>query len=167
MKLKHYLGVGALIGALAGGAALAQSVIYQNLTGNECWSAGEGPGGPSAFLCADVLRNSAQKVVAAATGALTFGSGTLATLRYGGNVLITTQPLATTTFTLSPNPVQDGALAGLCNVTNSAYATTNIAFAASTSQSFVPLAVSTTSLGAHACIYVQFNRANTTWYWIQ
>jgi hypothetical protein len=146
---------------------IAQSVIYQNLTGNECWNAGEGPGGPSQFLCADVLRNSAQKVVGVVSGSMTFGTGTLAKLRYGGVAIITPQPVAVTTLIAPPNPVQDGAIIGMCNGTGSAFATTNIAMTTSIGQTMTGVASSLVNLGASVCHRWQFNRATTTWYRIQ
>lgn len=159
--------LGAAIGVgLLAPLAYAQSVIYTNLSGNECWNAGQGPGGPASFLCTDVVRNSAQVVAGALTGSLTFGTGSLAQLRWGGNALITTQPLAATTFTLPPNPVPDGAKAAFCNVTGSNFATTAIAFTTSTSQT-LNTAISLTTLGAGTCAEVIFNRSNTTWYRIR
>jgi hypothetical protein len=146
---------------------IAQSVIYQNLSGDECWNAGQSPGGPSQFLCADVLRNSAQKVAGALSGSLTFGTGSLAKLRYGGNVIFTTQPLALTTLIAPPNPVQDGAMIGFCNGTGSAFATTNIAMTTSIGQTFAGTASSLVNLGSSVCQRWQFNRATTTWYRIQ
>lgn len=163
--MRRWLLAGALLVGLSA-PLIAQAVIYQDLSGNECWNAGQGPGGPSSFLCADVLRNSQQKVQGAHTGAITFGTSTLAKLRYGGLALITTQPLAATTFTLPPNPVPDGAKAGFCNVTGSNFATTAIAFTTSTAQT-LNTSISLTTLGAGTCAEVIFNRANTTWYRIR
>lgn len=160
--MRKWLLGGALLVGLAA-PLVAQSVIWQDLSGNECWNAGQGPGGPSQFLCSDVLRNSRQIVVGALTGALTFGTSSLAQLRYGGNALITTQPLAATTFTLPPNPVPDGAITGFCNVTGSAFATTAIAMTTSIGQT-LNTSVSIADLGAGVCALVQFNRGNTTWY---
>ena len=166
MRFKRTLIAGALFGAFATGAVLAQAVIHQNLTGNECWNAGEGPGGPGSYLCADVLRNSMQKVVTLPGGTLTFGSGTLAALRYGGNVLMPTQPVLVTTLVAPPNPVQDGAIIGMCNASGSNFATTNIAMVANTGQAF-NTAATTTTLAAVTCILYQFNRANLAWYRLQ
>lgn len=159
------LGAAVAVG-LTAPLAYAQSVIYQDLSGSECWNAGQGPGGPSQFLCSDVLRNSSQVVAGALSGSLTYGTGSLATLRYGGNLLFTTQPVALTTLITPPNPVQDGAIIGFCNVTGSNFATTSIAVTTSLAQT-LNTSVSVTTLGANACKYLQFNRPNTTWYVIQ
>lgn len=160
--MKRWLLAGALVVGLSA-PLLAQAVIYQDLSGNECWNAGQGPGGPSSFLCADVLRNSRQIVAGALSGALTFGTGSLAQLRYGGNLVFSTQPVALTTVTAPPNPVQDGAIIGICNGTASNFATTNIAFTTSIGQTQVGT-LSTATLAANTCTYFQFNRGTTTWH---
>lgn len=164
--MKRWLLGAAVAVGLSVPLAFAQSVIYQDLSGNECWNAGQGPGGPSAWLCTDVVRNSMQKVAGAVSGSNTFGTGTLAKLRYGGLVIFTTQPLAVTALTLPPNPVPDGAIAGFCNPSNNAFATTAISFITSTGQT-LNSAVSFTALTATTCVQVMFNRANLTWYRIR
>lgn len=156
--------------ALVGGLctpALAQSVIYQDLSGNECWNAGQGPGGPSQWLCSDVLRNSRQIVATTIAASATFGTtAALAALRYGGNLVITAQPLAAT-LTLPPNPVQDGAIAGVCNPTAGAFATNVVTLAPNTGQTLTGGNITLTTLAATTCVYVQFNRPNTTWFRLQ
>lgn len=147
-------------------AANAQTVGYTDLSGNECWNAGQGPGGPSQFLCSNVVRNSAAKVASALNAASTYGTGVLETLRWGGNVLFTVQPTALVALTLPPNPVPDGAIVGFCNVTGSAFATTAISWTANSGQT-LSTAVSIADLGANVCKRAQFNRATTTWYVIQ
>ena len=106
------------------------------------------------------------KVVTLPGGTLTFGSGTLAALRYGGNVLMPTQPVLVTTLVAPPNPVQDGAIIGMCNASGSNFATTNIAMVANSGQAF-NTAATTTTLAAVTCILYQFNRANLAWYRLQ
>lgn len=159
--------------ALAGGLcspALAQSVGYTDLTGNECWNAGEGIGGPSQWLCSDVLRNSNQIVISPSiTAAITIGVSTGTTaLRYGGNLMTVLQPLAAV-ITMPPNPVPDGAIIGICNGTNAAYATNVVTVAANTGQTMVPTgaAITLTTLAAATCVRYQFNRPTTSWYKVQ
>ncbi len=161
--LKHTLLAGALAIALAG-AAWAQSVVQDNLSGNETWNVGQGPGGPGGFITSSQVRMSATKVLNASTG--TFGTGALSALRSGGLVLFTTQPLAAVTLTLPPNPVPDGARAGFCNTTPSIFATTAIAMVTSTGQT-LPNAISISALTAISCLELVFNRSNTTWYRIR
>ncbi len=156
----------ALIGGFIAPAS-AQSVGYTDLSGNECWNAGQGPGGPSQFLCSDVLRNSRQIVATTIAASATFGTtAALSQLRWGGNLVITAQPLAAT-LTLPPNPVPDGAIAGVCNPTAGAFATNVVTLAANTNQTLTGGAVTLTTLAATTCVYVQFNRSNTTWFRIQ
>lgn len=157
LLLASVLGLSLGLGAIA----WAQSIVQDNLSGNEAWNAGQGPGGPTVgFITSNLLRNSVAKVTNAVTG--TYGSGALASLSEGGLVLFTTQPLAAVALTLPPNPVTDGARAGFCNVTPSNFATTAISFASSTGQTLS--AISITALTATSCVEVIFNRANTTWY---
>lgn len=156
----------ALVGGLAAPAS-AQSVIYQDLTGNECWSAGRGPGGPSAYLCADVLRDSNQIVATTVAASITLGSSAGVTqLRYGGNLAITAQPLAAT-ITLPPNPIPDGTVVGVCNPTASPFATNVVTVAANTGQTLTGGSIAITNLAAVTCVQVQFNRPTTTWYRIR
>jgi len=161
---KHRLTLlaGAICFALAG-AAIAQSVVQDDLSGNEAWNAGQGPGGPGSFITSNLVRNSVAKVLNATTG--TFGSGALAALSEGGLVIFTSQPLATTTLTLPPNPVTDGARAGFCNAAAANFATTAISFITSTGQTLATLSI--TALTATSCVEVVFNRATTTWYRIR
>lgn len=166
MRYKPILLALALTGAFAIGA-IGQTVIQSDLSGNEAWNAGQGPGGPSTgFLSTNLIRNSMAKVVTQPGGTVTMGAGTLAALRYGGNILVPTQPVLTTTIVAPPNPVQDGAIISTCNVSGAAFATTNIAMTANTGQVF-NTAASTPTLAALTCIYYQFNRANLVWYRIQ
>jgi hypothetical protein len=164
--MKRSLLFGALAVGLTASLAFAQAVIYQDLSGNECWNAGQSPGGPSQFLCTNVVRNRAAKVVTTLTGNMTFGTATLTNLRYGGNILVTTQPVVAPTLTLPPNPVPDGAMAAVCNVSGGVFATTAIALVANSGQT-LSTPISVTTLAANTCRRVQFNRATTTWYSIQ
>lgn len=158
--MKKLLILGAvLLGFIA--PAAAQSVIYQDLSGNEAWSAGEGPGGPSQYLTADVLRNSRQIVLSTVTANVVFGTGILASLRYGGNLMVSAAP-STANVTTPPNPVQDGAIMGVCNGTAGAFVNT-LTIVANTGQSLIGSGAIATQ-AANSCIYFQFNRGNTTWY---
>lgn len=157
----------ALLVGLGIGYAVAQTVAFTDLSGNESWSAGAGgPGGPSQYLTVDIVRNGRQAVASALNAAATYGTSPLDSLRWGGNVLFTAQPTAVVALTLPPNPVPDGAIVGFCNVTGSNFATTAISWSANTSQT-LNTAVSVTTLGANSCKYAQFNSSNTTWYVIQ
>lgn len=148
--------------ALIGGfAAPASAQGFTDLSGNECWNAGQGPGGPSQFLCSDVVRNSRQVVLTTVTGNVVFGTGTLAPLRWGGNLMVSAAP-STANVTAPPNPVQDGAIVGICNGTAGAFVNT-LTFVAGTGQSLIGTGAIPTQV-ANSCVYFQFNRGNTTWY---
>lgn len=161
--MRRWLFWAMVAGVLSAPYAYAQSVVQDNLSGNETWNAGQGPGGPGGFITSSQVRMSATKVLNAVTG--TFGTGALSALRSGGLVIFTTQPLATTTLTLPPNPVPDGARAGFCNAAATNFATTAISFITSTGQTLATLSI--TALTATSCVEVIFNRATTTWYRIR
>lgn len=164
-KLRTFL-VGALLALAPICAALAQSVSQDNLSGNESWSAGQGPGGPSAFIFSDLTRNSRQIVVGTIAGAVTLGvTSPLTPLRWGGNFIVTAQP-AVAVITTPPNPFPNGGVVGVCNPTAAAYATNAVTVAGNTGQTS-PVNNTITALAAGACALFQFQRSNTSWYRIQ
>lgn len=168
------------VAAFAYYAANAQPVVQNQLSGNECWNSGQGPGGPSAgFICTNVIRNSnAIVILTAVSGNITVGSSTNLTFQSGSsfgnfpsaglNVIITAQP-SVATITMPPSPVVDGAIVKLCNGTNSAFATNAVTVAANTNQTMVPTgaSVTLTTLAAASCVEYQFALANTSWYKVQ
>jgi hypothetical protein len=165
MKWKRTLFAGALLGAFAAGVVWAQ--VQTDITGQELWEVGQGAGGPGNYISVNQVRNSLAGVAITPTGALTYGTGSLASLNFGGNILIGAQPGASpTTFTAPPNPVANGTVIGFCNTTGNAFASSPIGISASTNQTMYST-ISITNLGAGACQRVQFNRSNTTWYRIQ
>lgn len=155
-----------LLGALLLGLttpALAQSIVQDNLSGNEAWSAGQGPGGPGAYITSNLVRNSGAIVAATITTNATLGGGALAPLIEGGTLIITAQPSAAT-ITLPPNPFTNGGIVYVCNPTAAAFATNVVTLAANTGQTVSGGAIALTTLAANTCVRVQFNRATTTWY---
>jgi hypothetical protein len=96
------------------------------------------------------------------------GTSPLAALNFGGTVLLGGQPatVSPTTITFPANPVADGTIAGICNVTGSNFSTTPVAISANTNQT-LNTTFSLTNLGTIVCVRYQFNRATTTWYRIQ
>src|SRR5437773_9444726 len=100
-NLKVWL-VGAAFAALAT-ALVAQPVVQNNLSGHECWNAGQGPGGPSTgFVCANLIRNG--------NALSTFsGSGAQTTLATQAQSTLAWTGAAPTTWTITlPNPAFDG-----------------------------------------------------------
>ena len=157
----------------------AQTLTQNQLSGNECWNAGQGAGGPTAgFLCVNVVRGGTPTVVltavagsftvGTATGTTVVSGGNAALVALGGNVIETAQPTAGT-ITLPPNPIPDGAVVRICNGTNSAFATNAVTVAANSNQTLVPTgaAITLTTLAAATCVGYQFVAANTSWYKVQ
>jgi hypothetical protein len=152
--------VGAAFAALATTLS-AQPVSQNQLSGNECWSVGQGPGGPSQYLCINVARGGTANLVTTVTGAVTIG-GVIAA---GGNMLVTAQPSAAV-ITMPPNPVPDGAIVGVCNTTAAAWVTNAVTLSANTGQTLAQTATLTT-LAAGTCAREQWNQATATWYRVQ
>ncbi len=167
MKKLLLVGMGGALGLLLLGVVYAQQIGQTTLSGNECWNAGQGPGGTTTgFVCVNTVRNTTANVATTIAGNITIGTSTgLTSLADGGNLLVTAQPAAAT-ITLPPNPVPDGAIVGVCNVTGGAFATNVVTLAANTNQTLAQAATLTT-LAAGTCAREQFNLAATTWYRVQ
>lgn len=71
-KLKLFLLGVALLATLPLAGLVAQTIINQAPSGNECWNAGQGPGGPSQFLCINQVRNGTAVTTTSGAGAATF-----------------------------------------------------------------------------------------------
>jgi hypothetical protein len=167
---------GAAIAALAFAIGLVAQPLAQNqLSGNECWNAGQGAGGPTAgFLCVNVIRGGSpvsnlatvtgSLTIGAATGNFTYSTGSLpmTNLATGGDVIVVAQPSAAT-WTWPALPVTDGAIVGVCNGTTSAFATNAQTPAANTGQT-MNITTAFTTLAAGACIRYQWSQATLTWY---
>jgi hypothetical protein len=146
----------------------AQPVVQNTFSGNECWNAGQGPGGPSSFVCSQGLRGASNNLPMTVAGAFTVG-GTSAnttpnntsTLQYGGTLLITAAP-STAAVTMPPNPLMDGVIVGICNVTAGAFVNTLTA-TANTGQT-INAGGALATLAAFTCGTYQWNLANATWY---
>lgn len=169
--------VGAALAALSTTLAVAQPITQNQITGSECWSAGQGPGGPSTFVCVNPVRGStADTVLSAVSGSFTVGtasgnftvaagsSGTNVGAG-GGSVIITAQPSAGT-ITLPPNPVVDGAWVRICNGTNAAWTTNAVTVAANAGQTLVPTgaAITLTTQAAASCTGYQWSQGLLSWY---
>lgn len=156
--------VGAALAALALTSWLiAQPVTQNQLSGSECWNAGQGPGGPIVgALCVNVVRGGTFGTVSTSiTTSFTLPSS----LSVGGNFLQTAQPAAAT-ITMPPNPIVDGAIVGVCNVSAAAWATNAVTLAANSGQTLAQAATLTT-LAAGTCAREQWNQALATWYRVQ
>lgn len=140
--------------------AFSQPVVQNQISGNEVWSAAQGPGGPSNWLSIQTVQGSTQIITATVTGDVTLPTS----LANGGNYIVTAQPSAAT-ITMPPSPIINGAIIGICNPTASAWTTAVVTVAGNTGQtSPVGSTATLTTLAAGTCARYQFNLANTTWY---
>lgn len=160
MRPLHKLALGVAFAATLLGAALAQQIVPKNLSGNECWNAGQGPGGPSTgFVCVNLV--AAIQPVATNTGAASFTiANNIAT------TILTAQP-AVSTITLPSSPVSNGAVVEIVNGTAAAFATNVVTIAPNTGQTILGGNVTITNLAQHASVEFRYNLANTTWYQIR
>ena len=167
---------GLILGGLiaVGGLALSQPIGQSALSGNECWNAGQGPGGPSTgFMCTNTLRGgTANAMLSAVSGNFTIGATTgnftvlgspnMAAIGTGGNLLINAQPSAAV-ITLPPLPIPDGAIIAICNSTTGNFATNVVTTSANTGQTLVGT-LTFTSQAANSCQRVQWNQSQATWF---
>jgi hypothetical protein len=162
LKVLRALVVGALCALATVLPAKAQQVVPNQLSGNECWNAGQGPGGPSAFVCSFQVRNSTgYQLVNAAT------SGTFSPTSLVNQFLIAVQPNGTMTIN-TPTVPFDAELFSVCNVSNAAFAAQTITLANSAGQTFATgLTTTLTTLAARTCVEIQYSLSNTTWYQIR
>jgi hypothetical protein len=157
--MKHYRGwlVGAAFAALTT-LAQAQPVTQNNLSGNECWNAGQGPGGPSSFLCVNIVRNGSALTLQSGSGAAT-NLMTLATstLQWTGT--------APTTWTVTlPNPAFDGEIVTVSTDTTLTTMVTVQTVATPQVQVVLAPAYAAQTLTAGASVEWQFNFANLKWF---
>jgi hypothetical protein len=142
----------------------AQPVVQNSLTGNECWNAGQGPGGPSTgFICSFQTR--------ASLGYLNAGTGTTGTVNLTAQqnaVMFTGQPSAGLTLNLPTTGVTDGAIETMCNITNAALVGQTITVAA-VSPATITAGVTTTltTLAARTCVKYFYVLSTNTWGQVQ
>jgi|SRR5215831_13236079 len=166
--MKKWLLVGAAFAALTG-LVLAQPVGQATLSGNECWNAGQGPGGTTTgFVCTNMVRNSNSIItgtVGATTNPVLGVTPGWTQFAQGGMMLNNGQPGANT-ITLPPNPVPDGARILYCNGTNAAFATNVVTIVANTNQTLAQ-AITVTTQAANSCTILVWSLTSTTWYRVQ
>jgi len=142
--------------------AIAQPVVQNVLSGNECWNAGNGPGGPSVgFICSFQTRASLGYLNAAATP-----TGTVHLTAQQNAVMFTGQPGAGLTLNLpiSGAGVTDGQVVFFCNITNAALVGQTVTIAA-VAPATITAGVTTTltTLAARTCVKLFYVAATTTW----
>jgi hypothetical protein len=147
----------ALAVAALAAPALAQPVTQNTLTGNECWSAGQGPGGPSTFICSGLVTSS-QTVITSTMAA------SLAIPNNVADLIITAQPANSTTITLPASPVANGAIVEVVNGTISNFVTNVCTIQPAAGQTLVGGNVAITTLAAGASREFRYVLATNSWY---
>jgi hypothetical protein len=134
--------------------AFAQTVIQQHVSGNEVWSAGQGPGGPSNYLNINTVRNGTAFAIQSGTGAATANAlgGTLMWISTAPTSWTVTFPNATFAF--------DGEIITLDTDTT---LTTMVTVAAGTGNT-LHAAYTSQTLTALTPVVFQYHAANATWY---
>lgn len=109
--LRTALVMGALLSALAPAQAQVGTVTQNAVSGNECWNAAQGPGGPSQFLCISQVRNGAAFKLFSGTGTPTYqATESDSTLYWTGT--------APTSWTITlPSPAFDGEIVSVASDT--------------------------------------------------
>jgi hypothetical protein len=139
------------------GLVWAQS-ISGLISGNECWNAGQGPGGPSTgYMCANLVRNTTGYQV------LSTPSGTIQMTTAGSTVLVTGQP-GVSTWVLPQSPVPDGQIAVVANVSAANWATNAQTLTPGTGQTLNGGNVTLTSLVSLTSVEFHYSLATNTWY---
>jgi len=151
---KKTLLAAAVLSAL-GGFAVSQTIVQQNVTGNECWNAGQGPGGTSTgFICTYLMRNGAAIATFSGSGAFT----TQATPQQSTLYWVSTAP---TTWTITtPVTPFDGEIISIGTDTT---LTTMVTLTAASGQT-LNSAYSSQTLSANASVEYQYSVATTKWY---
>ena len=156
--------VGAALAAPAATWLIAQPIVQNVLSGNECWNSGQGAGGPSTgFVCAYQMRSS--------WGYVSNPAATAGTVQLPVNqnaVIFAAQPTGGgATFNMPLTPT-DGQIVAFCNVTNAALVGVATAASVTAPQVFAAGAVTTfTTLAARTCVKLMYTASNTTWSQVQ
>jgi hypothetical protein len=159
--LKYAWIPGAALVALGTYLAFAQPLSQNQVSGNECWNSGQGPGGPTAgFLCTNIVRNGAATQVVSGSGA----ASTVATTQNGTLLWHGTAP--TTWAVQLPNPAFDGEIVRLTTDTT---LTTMVTLSVVTSPQNQTLhaAFSSQTITADTSVAWQFNLSLLQWTKIQ
>jgi hypothetical protein len=150
--MRRFLLTAALVGALVA-PAFAQ-VVQNQVSGNEVWSAAQGPGGPSNFLSVQSVRNSSALLLVSGSGAAT----TVMTAQQSTLMWKGTAP-TTWAVTLPPSPI-DGSIVTIGTNTT---LTTMVTVTAAAGTSLSP-AYSAQTITAATSAQWQYSLADTTWY---
>jgi hypothetical protein len=152
IRVAALLVIGLAIPGLVLRFAFGQPVTQNAVSGNECWSAAQGPGGPSQWLCIPTVRNGSDLTLVSGSGAFT-STATGGTLYWVGT--------APTTWAVTlPSPAFDGQIVRLDTDTT---LTTRVTVTAG-SGSTLAAAYSSQTLTALTPVDFQYDAPSTTWY---
>lgn len=141
----------ALLGVLAT-LSVAQLVTNQAPSGNECWNAGQGPGGPSQHLCLNQTRNGTAAQITSGSGAATF------TVTNDMNTVIWTGAAPTTWAVTLPCTPRNGARVVLST------ATTLTSMVTVTAATGCTMETAVTSITLTDNVSIEFQLIGTAWY---
>ena len=149
-----------------GGWVLAQgfspptgTITQQQITGNECWSVGQGPGGIGNTLCSWLIQTTTQPYLTTLAAPITLTP-------QQSLVIVTAQPMAGSNVTAPASP-PNGMSVTIANGTNANFATAVWSFLVNTGQTFVngPLVLTVLASGAsHQVVYIS---SNNSWYQVR
>lgn len=153
-RIKSLAGIG-LVVAFLSGVAIAQQVTQNAISGNECWNAGQGPGGPSQFLCINQVRNGAAFLVVPSV------TGNPTTTLTQANSTVYWVGTAPTTWTVNlPVPAFDGEIVSVGTDTT---LTSMVTVVAGTGQS-LNSTFSNQTISAKTSVEFQYSAGTTKWY---
>jgi len=153
-RLKLFLGGAAIAVALAS-VAIAQQVTQNAISGNECWNAGQGPGGPSQFLCINQVRNGAGLLVVPSA------SGNPTTTLTQANSTVYWVGTAPTTWTVNlPVGPFDGEIVTVASDTTLTSMVTVVAGAGSS----LNTTYASQTITAKTSVEFQYSAGTTKWY---
>jgi hypothetical protein len=130
----------------------AQPVTQNSISGNECWSAAQGPGGSSNWLCINTVRNGRTLVLKSGSGA--------ATSTAVGGILYWVGTAPTTWAVTMPSPAFDGESVSLDTDTT---LTTMVTVTAGTGQT-LHATYNSQTLTALTPVTFHYNAATAAWF---
>ncbi len=161
MKLFRTLLVGALIAltvASFGSAVIwAQTVIQNQISGNECWTAAQGPGGQGQWICLGLVRNGRDMNVLSGSGAQTL------LMTQNSSTVFWTGTAPTTLTVTTPVTAFDGQILIIATDTT---LTTMVTLTANTGQTLNASYTSQT-LSANTSVEWQFDLGTAKWFKIR
>jgi hypothetical protein len=154
-KVLTAIGV-ALALSLPAGWVLSQAVAPVAISGNECWSVGQGPGGPSSFLCINTARNGRAM-------ALISGSGAATTAMVAGQSTLMWTGTAPTTWAVTL-PVLANCFDGMIVTLGTDTTLTTMVTVTAGAGTTLSATYASQTLTAVTSVSFQYNASGTKWY---